>query len=285
MTGGPPVSDQPIPAAPRAWRAIARLIIGALLTLSTFLLLISLSTMQLTQRGPAERVLRQALLIVTEADALLDLHYDELRASADAGESAQLRLTNYPLDVTFTADEVRTMTREQFRDALLDRSAALVYEGGAAALRAEPTSPEPAVFSTPGAVRVGLDALNRDTFEVLRVITFTLGALSAILAVALALVTRGYGRLAAIGLSTALAAIPFMLAAVAVRYGLRVGEDAEEEYLVRAFLKLGAEVSWIAIRNGIAFSVLTAGFLLAGLGLAMWSDARGAALAPSTRPT
>jgi hypothetical protein len=276
--------DEPVSVAPRAWRAILKLVIGALLTLSTFLLLLSLSTMQLTQRGPAERVLRQALLIVTEADALLELHYDDLRASADAGAPGPLRLTNYPLDVTFTPDEVRAMTRDQFRDALLDRSATLVYEAGAAALRAEPTSPEPAVFSTPGAVRLGLDALNRDTFEVLRVVTFTLGAVSAILAAALALVTRGYGRLAAIGLSTALAAIPFMLAAVAVRYGLRVGEDAEEEYLVRAFLNLGAEVAWIAIRNGIAFSVLTAGFLVAGLGLAMWSDARDTALSPSARP-
>ncbi len=270
--------------SPGVWRTVAKLAIGALLTLSTFLLLLSLSAMQLTQRGPAERVLRQALLIVTEADALLDLHYDELRAQAEAGESGPLRLPNYPLDITFTADDVRTMTREQFRDALLDRSAALVYRSGAAALRADPTSPEPAVFSTPGAVRVTLDALNRDTFEILRVTTFSLGVASAILAAALALVTRGYGRLAAIGLATALAAIPFMLAAVAVRYGLRVGTDAEEEYLVRTFLNLGAEASWVAIRNGIAFSVLTAAFLLVGLALAMWSDARGDALAPSTRP-
>lgn len=272
------------PAAAGGWRTVAKLAIGALLTLCTLLLLVSLSAMQLTQRGPAERVLRQALLIVTEADALLDLHYDELRAKADAGESEPLRLPNYPLDIRFAAEDVRAMTREQFRDALLDRSAALVYESGAAALRAEPTSPEPSVFSTPGAVRIAFDALNRDTFEILRVTTFTLGVVSAILAAALALVTRGYGRLAAIGLSTALAAIPFMLAAVAVRYGLRVGTDAENEYLVRTFLNLGAEVSWIAIRNGIAFSVLTTGFLLAGLGLAMWSDARGDALTASTRP-
>lgn len=284
MNAVPFATGEPIPVAPRAWRTAAKLALGALLTLSIFLLLVALSAMQLTQRGPAERVLRQALLIITEADALLDLHYDELGASADAGETEPLRLTNYPLDVTFTAHEVRSMTREQFRDALLDRSAALVYEAGAAALRADPTSPEPSVFSTPGAVRLSLDILNRDTFEVLRVVTFTLGATSAILALALVLVTRGYGRLAAIGLSASLAAIPFMLAAVAIRYGLRVGEDAQEEYLVRAFLNLGAEVCWVAIRNGIAFSVLSALFLLAGLGLAMWSDARGAALAPSTRP-
>ncbi len=284
MNAAPADRDEPISIAPRAWRTVAKIVLGALTTVSIFLLLISLSAMQLTQRGPAERVLRQALLIVTEADALLDLHYDDLRTRAEAGETGPLRLTNYPLDVSFTADEARSMTRAQFRDALLARSAALVYEAGAAALRAEPTSPEPSVFSTPGAVRLSLDALNRDTFEVLRVVTFTLGFASAILAVALVLVTRGYGRLAAVGLSASLAAVPFMLAAVAVRYGLRVGEDAEDEYLVRAFLNLGAEVCWVAIRNGIAFSVLSVLFLVAGLGLAMWSDARGGALTPSTRP-
>lgn len=267
-------------APARAWRAIAKLILGALLTLTTFLLLVSLSTMQLMQRGPAQRVLQQELLIVTEADALIDLHYDELRAEAEAGRGERLRLRHYPLDVTFTSDEVLSMTREQWRDALLARSAAMVYESGAAALRAEPTSPEPSVFSTPGAVRLTFDALNRDSFEILRFVTFSLGVASAILAVALALVTRGYGRLAAIGAATASAAIPFLLAAVAIRYGFRVGKEGEDEYFVRSFLDLGAEVAWIAIRNGIAFTVVTAGLLVVGLGLAIWSDARGATLAP-----
>ncbi len=275
----PPGGAELVHVEEGAWRPFARLALAALLALSTLLLLVSLCTMQLTQRGPAERLLRQELLVLTEADALLDLHYQDLRDRADAGEEGPFALPNFPLDLTFTADELRSTTREQFRDLLLDRAAALVYEGGAAVLREHPESREPAVFSTPGAIRVSMDVLSRDSFDLLRVLTFSLAGTSAALALALALVTRGYGRLAAIGASLSAASVPFMLGAVAVRYGLRVGKEEEEEYLAHAFLDIGAEASWIAIRNGIGFAVLSASFLLAGLALAMWSDSRSAAVA------
>ena len=248
--------------------------LGGLLILDLGLLLLVLSFAHMTAEGPAKRSLGQGIAILTEVDAFLDAHLEALREEAaerDAGD--EIELPDFPISVSFTAEEVLGADREGFRALLLSRSTDLVYEDGMSVFE-EDSSTGVNFFSSQGLIRRGMDFLREGPHNALTALTWALAAVAAALTLGLALACRGYGRLVALGTSVSLAALPFLLLAVAARFALRLAADGLDEYLAREFLELVRELTWAPIRNGIILSIGGLLFLALGTALARWSDRR-----------
>ncbi len=272
-----PTLDEPVAAGRAGLRSVARWVLGALLVLTLGALLFSLSFAQVTTEGTAKRSLRHSVAILTEVDALLDAQYEGLRQNAMEEDAAEaVELPDFPIAVSLTAGDVQQNDRDEFRALLLDRAADQIYEEGASAFD-EDGEASIGFFSTEGAVGNGMDLLRERPNDIVSTATIALAALAGVLALGLALVCRGYGRLVCVGVSVLVAAAPFLILAVAARFTLRTAADGVDEYLASEFLELAQELTWAPIRNGIVFSVGGAALLAMGAALAFRSDRRQAA--------
>ncbi len=250
----------------------AKWTLGALLAFIIAFLLCSLAFANITTAGSAKRSLAQSLAILTEVDRYLDTEYENLRERASA-TADQVALTDFPVPVLFTAQEVLASDREEFRELLLSRAAERIHEDGASVLL-EGREGDAGIFSTEGALRRGIDILRPAPHRVSYGLTIALAVIAAGLAVALVSVTRGYGRILAIGISLFVASAPFLAFAIAVRFAFRVAADGADDYVSHEFLRLGQELTWAPIRNGIIFVVGAAITVLAGSYLARTNDTR-----------
>jgi len=243
--------------APQAATALA--LAAALLAL-----LVALNLLQLTAPGPAHRGLRRAVASLTEIDSLLAAHDATLRQQAEASPDEPLSLPDYPLDVPLSPEEAQRPAVE-VRDLLLERSAERVYQEGSAAFREEGQSGDAPRLSVQRAVRTGLGFLTAGNHDTLRWATLVLAAGCGVLSGALILVTRGYGRLSALGGAVAAASLFFLLLAMVVRLVLGLAGWGTDDYITVQLLDLSKEAEWLPIRNGLAFSGL--GLALLALGL------------------
>ena len=259
------------PASLRS-RGLAKWLLGAALMLDIGVLLFVLSLANVTAEGSAKRSLGYSAAILAEVDTYLDDHYDALRQQAQSSNEP-VELPDALISVTFTPDEISTTDRDSFRALLLSRWADVLYDEGSPALH-ESRGADISFFSTEGLVRSGMDFLRPTPHRVLNIMTIVLAVLAGILAAGLAWATRGYGRLLALGLSVLLAALPFFVFAVAIRFAFRVAAEGVDDYLASEVLRLGQELAWAAIRDGLIFTVGSAVVLVGAAGLARWSDAR-----------
>ncbi len=246
--------------------------LGILLAGTIGLMLCALALSNITEEGPATRSIARSLAILTEVDGFLDAEYAELRERANA-TTDDVALTDFPVAVSFTPEEVLATDQAGFRELLLARSAQRVYDDGSSVLR-EGRQDRAGFFSTEHVLRRGLEVLRPTPHRMFFGLTVALAFAAFFLAIRLGLVASGYGRLLAIGLSVFLIAIPFLALAIGVRFALRVATDGADDYLTQEFLQLGQEMAWAPIRNGMIFSTGGAVLLGAGSILARWSDAR-----------
>jgi hypothetical protein len=259
-----------------AWRNVAKLAVAFVFLMVLAATLTSLTLFQATSEGAAKRTHRRAVAALSEIDPLIDRNWDALQQQAtSAAPGGQLQLADYPLDVPLTRDEVLNSSRAQLRDLLLDRSANLMYSRGTGALRSTPgSSSGVGMFTVGGLTDNGLGFLTRRHHDILGVLTFVLAATSVILAIALAALCRGFGRLASVGAVVVAASTPTLLAGLGARLYIRAISGSENDYVRQEFLAIGRGLAWIPIRNGIAFSVLGAAFLVIGISCALWTDRR-----------
>jgi len=247
-----------------------KLLLGGLLAIAVGLLMSTLAMAHITQEEAAKRSLAEGIAILTEVDALLDAEYEDLRERAGA-TSDQVALTEFPIRVLFTPEEVLATNQASFRELLLQRSADRLYDDGASTLR-EGRASEANIFSIEGMLRLGMDILRPTPHRVFLGLTFALAAVAACLAFALALATRGFGRIVAISLAVFLAAAPFLAASVALRFAIRVAADGTDDYLAHEFFTLGQELAWAPIRDGMIFAVASIVALVTGIALARLRD-------------
>ena len=274
-TTGPPVSSpsehgehsRVSPAVERGNR-----LVGALLAINLGLLLFALSFSNATAEGPAKRSLSRGIAILIEIDAYLDDNIERLQQQAAQADDGPLSLPDFPIEVELSGEEIGSADRGQIRDLLLTRSAERVYDEGMAAFQTDEQGI--GFFSPQGAARTGMNLFRTTPHNVMAVVTILLAVVAAGLALRLVTASPGYSRLLALGASVCLAAIPFLILAIAVRLALRLAADGMDEYLAREFLELGQELSWAPIRNGIIFSVGGAVALVSGAALARWNDGR-----------
>jgi hypothetical protein len=247
-----------------------------LLFVSLLSLFASLTLFQLTSEGTAKRALRRSVATLTEIDPLLDRNYSDLQQRAGvAAPGDTLFVTNYPIAVPMKPDQAKTISKSGLRALLVDRSADDLYQHGTSALR-DPASKAGSVgvFSVAGISDHGLGFLTARNHDTLRVLTFVLAAVSFVLAVLLAQLCRGFGRLSAVGLVTFAAAVPVTLAGVGVWLYCRANDGSGVEYTKRQFAEIGGGLAWLPIRDGLAFLALGGVMLLAGITLGAWSDRR-----------
>ncbi len=277
----PPISE---PGA--LWRSFGKWSVALGLFVALLALLTSLQLFQLTAKGASSRTLRRSVAALTEIDPLLDRNFDDLQRSAQnagAGETVELR--DFPVSIPLPADEVRGMSKEQLRNVLLDRSADVMYSSGTAPLR-DPAASGGNIgrFSVAGLTQHGLGFLRSRNHDILAVTTFALAALCAVLAITLAAMCRGFGRLGSIGAVLVAASIPVVLGGIGARFYMRIASGSDTEYIQREFLEIGQGLAWIPIRDGAAFTILGLVFLVVGVTCAVWADRREASRTSAARP-
>jgi hypothetical protein len=204
-----------------------------------------------------------------EVDAYLDDHYDGIRRQAEEEPDRPLTPPDYPIAVTFTPDEVLSGDREAFRALLLDRSAEALYAEGTDAIESE--NGDESDLSTQAALRDGMNVFRAEAHDGLSITVVVLATAAAFLALGLLLAARGYGGLVGLGLGVFLGALPILIAAIAVRFAFRLAADAADDPFVEEYLKLGQELTWAPIRNGIIFTAGGAAVVALGALLVRWS--------------
>jgi hypothetical protein len=242
----------------------------------TFLgMLFALQLFQATTADTSIPALRRAIAATTEIDTLLDRNYDDLRERADASAAGDtLNLRDYPIDIALSPAEVRTLSREELRTLLLQRSADVMYRDGTGTLRDDESGGGPGRFDAAGAVDRSMDLLRQRNHRVLGAVTVALASLSLVLAFMLAALSRGFGRPASVAGVALAGSLVLVLAGVTVRLYVNVASSDDTEYIQHELLEIGRTLSWIPIRNGIAFSLVAALLLLISVACARWFDQR-----------
>jgi hypothetical protein len=272
-----PYPELPVLEQPRSssWRGVIAWAIGILLLLDIAALLFVLSFANVTAEGPAKRTLRYSTAILMEVDAYLDDHYDGIRQQAQEEPDRPVSPPDYPIAVTFTSDEVLSSGRDEFRSLLLDRSADALYAEGTDAIESQDS--DESDLSTQAAIRDGTDLFRASANDGLSIAVVVLATAAAFLALALLLAARGYGGLVGLGLGVFLASLPFLIMAIAVRFAFRLAADAADDPFVEEYLKLGQELTWAPIRNGIIFTVGGVVVIALGALLVRWGRPAGRA--------
>jgi hypothetical protein len=239
-------------------------------------LLLVLSLYQATAEGTAKHALRRAITALVEIDSLIARDYESLQERArSAAPGEELRLRDFPLEVSLTSEEVLDSTPADLRAILLDRSDDQLYDHGTAALRSDGAS-EPSRFSAAGLLDRWLDLLRGRNHDVTAVLTGVAAVVCLALVLILMSTSRGFGRIAAVGAVTLAGAVPTVAVALLLRLNIRLASDGDTEYTQRELLEIGDALVWIPLRNGIAFAALGAALLLAGWAFAILTDRRQA---------
>lgn len=269
------------PASEGDPRRVARYLLGLVAVLALIAALAALAAFQITSSEPAKDSLRRAAAALTEIDALLDRHEEQLRADAESAEPGDtLELEDFPISLALAPEDVLATDHGQLRALILDRSADRLYEDGTRALRGSAEAQGSiGLFSIAGVVDRGLGALtseNHTMFGILMVVLFA-GAL--ILIAATAATCRGWGRLTAVGVTILLAgAITLVLGWFSM---WSAGSSAgDQDVFVRAeLLRILEDLMLAPTRNGAA--ALIAGVVIVAAafaaGVASRADGRSAA--------
>ena len=256
-----------------------------LLSLASLALFLAVDGAQATERAVAQRTLRRAVASLTEADSLAPAVLPQLKEQTASDAQEPLTVPDFPVQVGLTPEEAAGLTPSELREILVERSAAAIYEDGMSVFRADGGPGDPRSLTVAGAIDDGLGFLRERNYDGLRVTVWALAAVCAALAAFIGLVGRGYARLTLIGAALSATAVPLLVLAVGVRFGLRLAADATDDYISSELLRLGQDVSWVPIRNGIAFAGLGLAFLLLGLaGSWLQAPRQSEEARPSTGP-
>ena len=257
-------------------RVASQWVLGALLAVVLSGLFLAINAVQLTSQDSGQRVLRRAVAVTTDIDAILPEIEVKLRAAArDARpDSAELPVPDFPISVLLTPQEARRLEGDQLRERILEESARRLYEDGTSAwTTGDPEGRQKIeAISTAGALDRGLGLITEETHNRILIATAVLGFLAAALAALLLMTVRSYGRLIALGAVTLVGALPSLAASIAMRFSFRTAEE-EADPFVRGLLNLGVETMWVPIRNYLALSAL--GFAVLALTLVLiWVQGR-----------
>jgi hypothetical protein len=248
------------------------------------LMLLSLQVFQASAEGPAKQTHVRAAAVLTEIDTLIERNHDDLQERAEASQPGDtLLLSDYPIEIPLTRDEALGIDKAGLRNLLLNRSADAMYADGTGVLRDAQGADSVGRFTAAGAVDRTLDLLRDDVHDSAAVVTYILAAICVLVAVTLAALTRGFGRIGAVGVVLFLASLPMLLAGLVARLAMQSGADGDSEYVRRELLDIGATLAEIPIRNGLAFAALGLVFVVAALvldRLVPAGDPAGASQAP-----
>ncbi len=265
----------PAPSGPLA-RTASPWLLGIFLALLLTGLFLTINAVQWTSAGTGQRLLRRAVAVLTDIDAILPRLQEELRQAAATADGDTVRVPDFPIPIDLPREEAATLGGEELRRLLLATSAQKAYEEGMEAFAAADPAAQRDVelLSTAGAVDRGLGLINEDSHTRFLIAAGALAFFAALLAALLLMVVRSYARLVAAGAIITAAALPSLAAAVAIRFAFRTAQE-EADPFVNGLLDLGVDAMWVPIRNYIALAAL--GIALLALGVALlWASPRWA---------
>lgn len=240
---------------------------ATLLAVSLIGLFFVINALQLTAPDTAQRVLARAVADLTEVDALLPTIQADLADEVETSEEPTVTVPLFPIPVELDRDEAKDISTAELRSRLLDQAAEAMYEHGMSvfALGDPEAEQHIDIFSPEGGIQRGLDLLSDNNHNALRIAAIVLGLTSLILAGLVLLSTQGFGRVVAVGAALLGAAVPSLMAAVAVRFFFRSAREDQSDYLLFRLLDLGNDAMWLPLRN---YTILTlVGLMLVLLGL------------------
>ena len=252
-------------------RGALQWLFGILFALSLIAFFLVVNGVQLTSSGTAQRILSRAVADLTEIDAVLPTIQADLVEAAQASEEATVTVPHFPLPVELPREEAATISAAELRSLLLSESAEAIYkEGMSAWALADPEAEQDIdVFSPEGGVQRGLGFLSDDNHQALRIAAIVLGLISLALGALFLISTQGMGRLVALGAGVLGAAVPSLLAAVAVRFAFRTASEDQKDYMLMRLLDLGNDAAWLTLRNYTILTLVGLGLVLVGLALVL----------------
>ena len=237
------------------------------------LLILTWSALRATDRVEAEPLITRALVSLTEIDALLDSGHAGLLTEAANRPGELLTLPHYPLPVSLGAEEITTLSRDEFRARLLSASASLVHDDGIGAFRRESSGGGGGIFSARGVIRWSVGRLTTNTHEILWPILAIMLMLAAPALIIVGAASAARDRLRNLGLALLIGGLLMVIASLSARFALRATANGAGDPLNEALLDIGADTLAIVLRNAVIVALLGLGLL--GLGVAARAVDRG----------
>lgn len=257
-----------VSTTPDEHRSVAKWMLGFIASVALFGALSALVLFQITAESPAKQSLRRATAALTEIDASLTRHYDDMQVQAEAAPPGTVIVfTDFPVAIELTREDVLGIPQDELRVLILNRSADRVYEDGTGVLReSAEDAGDLGLFSVAGFTDRALGLLTEDTHRLAAIATLILTAIAVGLMAAAVLAARSWGRLVTAGVIVGLAGLA-LTAAAAVVHTYASSQVDVGEYLRAELFGITKDHAMVAIRTGVAFAV--SGVLLAAIGLLM----------------
>ena len=261
-------------------RLASQWVLSGVLTAVVTALFLLVAGVQLSSEDTATKAHRRAVATLTEIDRLLPEIESELD-QAEVAEGQTVQVPGFPIPVQLTAEEARTVRGAELRERILDKAAGVLYEDGMDSWAATDGDAIQRIerISAAGAVKTGLGLATDSWHSAFVAGAVVAGALSVMLAAALAVAIRDWNmRLVALGSVVVAAGLPCLAAAIGVRFAFKTAQTDADPF-VDSMLDIGVDAAWVPIRDYLTISAL--GFVVAGLGaLGAWLQGRAAPQTP-----
>lgn len=273
-----------------SWRTDAKWVAGILFVLCAAAASITYSLYLLTAQEPASDTASSVINALAE-EMVDDELFAELQAAAQSSPDAEVRVNEFVLPLM--GKEIADLTREEMLEKASTRLANIIYFGGVEA--GEPyfqdlpsgeedlNSSGEAPPEEKGLPLEPLGLFTQETHDRLWPFALGLPLTAAALLITLALLSRGFGRLASPGLALVAGIGPFALALMALRRVLAdVGED-EGGVLPAAARSLSPTIDDLSRLFTIIFVVgaaLAAAAVIGRIASLIWQGTQARAPAP-----
>ena len=256
-------------------RIVSQWLLGAILAALLAGLFLAIVAVQLTSAGAGQRILRRAVAVMADIDTVLPSIQINLRQAAKDSPAARVSVPNFPIPIELPRGEALEIEEENLRAVLLDEGARRLYQDGMSAWAAADPEADQDIeaISTTGALHRGLSLISEANHRRIVIAASVLGFLAVVLALMLLATVRSYARFLVLGATVVAAALPFLAAAIAFRFGLRTAEE-EADPFVTGLLDLGVDAMWVPIRDYLALSALGFGVVALGAVLLWWQARR-----------
>lgn len=228
-------------------------LLAALLAVSVFLLVLALSTKQVTSPAPAQRLISAGIAVTTDIDGVLAEDDAALKQLAQDSNTQAIAIPGYPLEVYLNRDEILNLSEPQLRDLVLARSAAQVYAQGLGAF--DRTGHQSiGRFSSQGMLELAVGQLSQGTHDRASLGTLLFALMTALVACGVLASYAGWTRVRVLGIATVVGALPGAMLFALIRFG--VGNIGGGDAFVQDLREIAGTVIDVPLRNFVIVTAL-----------------------------
>jgi len=241
-----------------------RALFTAVLIVSVFVLILSVSIRQATEPAAASNVIQAGVAVTTDIDRVLAGGADQLRLQAQTGTASSYSIPGYPLQVYLSRDELLKLSTPDLRALVLSRSAALVYRDGLGAF--DHTGDQSlSRFSSQGLLDLTVGELSQSTHDRASIVMMIALIATLLSGVGLVVSSEGWGRMKRLGLAIVVGSAPGVIA-----FGfawLVAGFVGGGDPFERSLREIARTVVSVPVRNFAVVAVAGGLIVFAGIAL------------------